>query len=94
MIYKGKNLKTYLEIIDFALALPKKEQNQFVKAYAETGPFALQNVGYFVGYYDAKMAKKIMTVFKTAHPIFGKMVPNAKLALKLGKMMGEKAKKS
>ena len=71
MIYKGKKLSTYTEIIDVALSLKGKEQREFVGEYAKTGPHALQNIGYVSGYYPADKANKIMEVFQTAHPIFG-----------------------
>jgi hypothetical protein len=93
MNWKGKELKTYPEIIDFALKLKEPEQGEFVEAYAKSGPHALGNVGYFSGYYDAKTAEKIMSVFKTAHPIFGTRRPDATEAFEQGKKLGEAAKR-
>ena len=91
MNYQGKELKTYPEIIDYALSLKGKEQADFVEAYAKTGPHALSNVGYFSGYYDAAKARKIMYVFKTAHPIFGTRRPDPEEAFEAGKALGKQA---
>lgn len=91
MKYKGVELKGYTEIIEYALKLKGAEQREFVEAYAKTGPYALQNVGYFSGYYDAKESAKIMRVFKTAHPIFGTARPDAKTAIKVGITPGKMA---
>ena len=58
MIYRGKEYKTYPEIIDYALSLKGKKQTAFVRAYLKTGPHAASNIGYFAGYYDHKKAQK------------------------------------
>lgn len=88
--YKDKNLATYPEIIDYALGLEGAEQEAFVEAYAQTGPHALANVGYFSGYYENKTADRIMEVFKTAHPIFGRRHPSAEEALRQGAALAER----
>lgn len=93
MVYKGINLKGYLEIIDYALKLEGKEQEEFVETFAHTGPYALQNVGYYSGYFPEDKAKQILEVFKTAHPIFGRLRPSPEQALEMGKALGEKAKR-
>jgi hypothetical protein len=89
MKYKGKDLDTYTKIIDYALSLPADEQEIFVKAYASTGPYALQNVGYFSGYYGSDMMAKIQEIFKTAHPIFGRTSPTPEEAINIGKAMAK-----
>ena len=87
MNYRGTQLKTYTEIIDFALKLKGKAQADFIKTYAATGPYALSNIGYFSGYYGPEKMAKIQRVFKTAHPIFGRTVPTAREALAAGKKL-------
>jgi hypothetical protein len=82
--YRGKNLATYSDIIDYALSLKGKAQADFVRAYAATGPYALSNIGYFSGYYGPKKMVQIQRVFKTAHPIFGRAVPTPKEAFAAG----------
>lgn len=32
---------------------------------------ALQNIGYWTGYYDRETANRVMKLFNTVHPIFG-----------------------
>ena len=92
MKWKGKEYKTYPEIIKKALSLNGDNQEKFVEKYAKSGPYALQNVGYFSGYYDSDMMAQIQSIFKTAHPVFGRRIPNAKEALTAGKMLGKNAK--
>lgn len=93
MEWKGKKLNKYDEIIEFALKLEGAEQAEFVEAYAKSGPYALQNIGYWSGYYDRKTADRIMDVFKTAHPIFGRRHVEPEEAFKMGKLMGQAARK-
>lgn len=93
MNWRGKELKTYPEIIDCALALEGENQRQFVDEYKKTGgPCALQNVGYFAGYYDTRTAERILEIFETKHPIFGAKMPSAKDAYEMGLAAGAKAK--
>lgn len=73
MKYKGKEYRTYPEIITFALSLKGKDQELFVEAYLRSGPCARENIGYVSGYYDMDTMKNIQRVFKTAHPIFGRI---------------------
>ena len=92
MKYKGKNLDTYSEIVDYALSLSGEEQEKFVEKYAKSGPYALQNIGYWSGYYGPEKMAKIQEVFKTAHPIFGRMQPTQTEAFEAGVAIGRKAK--
>lgn len=87
MIWKGKELTKYSEIIDTALALDGDEQKRFVAEFAETGPYALPNIGYVSGYYSEEIAKKILTVFDTHHPIFGRSFPSPEEAYRAGRFM-------
>lgn len=89
MIWKGKHLNKYSEIIDFALDLEGDEQRAFVKEYAATSKNALSNVGYFSGYYGPKKAREILKVFGTVHPIFGLGTPTPETALNAGKLMAK-----
>ena len=88
MKYKDMDLDTYPKIIDYALSMEGDEQEKFVKVYAATGPYALQNVGYYSGYSGAEKMAKIQEIFKTAHPIFGRTIPTAEEAISMGKKMG------
>lgn len=90
MYWKGKNLKTYPEIIDFALELEEKEQKEFVDAYSKSSHFALENIGYFTGYYPKGKAEQIMKVFNTEHPVFGKTIPSNEKAYAHGVRRGRR----
>lgn len=88
MKWKDENLETYPKIIDKALSLGGKEQEQFVAEYVRTGgPYALHNIGYFSGYYGPKEMQRIQKIFNTIHPIFGPAIPSAEEALEIGKKM-------
>lgn len=89
MKWRGKEFKTYTEMIDQGLSLTGDDQNDFVETVARSGPYALQNIGYFSGYYAQAKADKIMEVFKTAHPIFGRRHPGSEEAFEMGKKIGE-----
>ena len=90
MNFKGCELRTLREIIDFGLAIKDEtEQKEFVKEVRLSGPFALQNVGYFAGYYDRETKHKIFKVFGTAHPIFGTHDVDSDEAFAAGKLIGK-----
>lgn len=42
------------------------------------------NIGYFAGYYDSETMRRVNELFKTRHPVFGKIVPMATEALQAG----------
>ncbi len=92
MEWKGKKFEGYREIVDFALALEGKEQEEFAEAYCNTGVYARQNIGYISGYYSQETAEKIMKIFKTAHPIFGTKRPEPEEAFEMGKRMAQEFK--
>ena len=85
--FKGIDFDTYPKIIDYALSLSGLEQEEFVNAYARTGPHALSNIGYISGYYDRETAMRIMETFKTSHPIFGRRLPTPEEAFDMGKKL-------
>jgi len=72
MIWKGKEVDSYRDIIRIALSLTGEEQKKFVKEYEDSGEFALHNIGYIAGYYPAKTAQRILDIFRTEHPKFGR----------------------
>lgn len=50
---------------------------------------SLHNIGYYTGYYGSETAGRVLPLFKTAHPIFGKTQPSPDKAYKLGVEMGK-----
>jgi len=50
----------------------------------------LSNIGYFTGYCDAATARRVMRLFDTAHPIFGRSRPTPEEAFKAGKRLAKK----
>lgn len=78
-------MKTYPEIIDYALSLKGVAQKKFVAAYTKTGKHALANVGYFSGYYSREKMAKIQRVFSASHPVFGKTIPTPTQAYRAGR---------
>lgn len=73
LMWKGENITDYRQIVRIALSLKGEERKEFVKRYANTGKYALSNIGYVAGYYDGKTAQRILKIFKTAHPILGNL---------------------
>lgn len=55
---------------------------------------AMQNLGYFAGYYDAKDRIKLYEVFDIAHPIFGTKEPTPEEAFDMGKQWGQAMKEN
>lgn len=89
MTYKGKHLKTYHDVIDYGLALnDANKEDAFAEACAKEGPYMLQNIGYYAGYYSWEDAQRIFRIFKTAHPIFGTRKPSTKEAFAAGLAIG------
>lgn len=93
MKYKGKEYKTYPQIIDHALSLTGDEQKAFVKAYNDSGPHAKNNIGYFAGYYEVHKMMEILRVFETEHPFFGTAPPTMQEAFNMGLAAGDNARK-
>lgn len=53
---------------------------------------AMQNLGYFAGYYDQETASKVYEFFGVEHPFFGKKFPTPEEAFEMGKKWGEAMK--
>lgn len=49
----------------------------------------LHSVGYWTGYCDNETADRVMKVFKTSHPIFGRRHPTVSEALDAGAKLGK-----
>ena len=73
----GDCLKPAMEITDEADA---QQYLAAYTAYLETSPrkdgmtgeqIALNNLGYFAGYYDNETRERVERLFKCSHPIFG-----------------------
>lgn len=90
--WKKKTFDKMDEIIEAALALTGAEQQDFVKAYCESGAYARSNIGYFSGYYDNARRAEICKVFGTSHPIFGTDPVTPDEAFELDKKFGEASK--
>lgn len=80
----------YVKYLDDA----SKEEGNTIDAKA----IAKSNLGYFAGYYDPETYKRVMNLFDTVHPFFGKEWPTVENALSIGIMKGteerEKSQKS
>jgi hypothetical protein len=53
----------------------------------------LASIGYCTGYYDTDTADRILDLFETEHPIFGRTHPTPAEALKMGMELGAKSLK-
>jgi hypothetical protein len=59
----------------------------------EARRITLINIGYYTGYMDHETADKVMELFETEHPVFGRTHPTPQEAFRLGRELGEKMKK-
>jgi hypothetical protein len=60
---------------------------------AEARRVTLVNIGYYSGYLDHETADKIMDLFETEHPVFGREHPTPQEAFRLGRELGEKMRR-
>jgi hypothetical protein len=50
----------------------------------------LEQIGYVTGYFSHKQADRIMELFDTQHPIFGRQHPSAEDAFRMGQEYAQK----
>jgi hypothetical protein len=50
----------------------------------------LRNIGYYTGYLDHETADRVMELFDTEHPYFGRKHPSPEEILKMGMELGRK----
>jgi hypothetical protein len=78
-----------------AAALVEQEAAEMAEAYRWSIEAAkaklLADIGYCTGYYDNATADRVMDLFETEHPIFGKTHPSAEEALRMGMEYGRKS---
>jgi hypothetical protein len=99
-------MMTMPEIIKLALADGTKERasalveaqvDEMVKMLdydpAEARRITLVNIGYYTGYLDCTTADKIMELFETEHPVFGRTHPTPTEAFRLGMELGEQMRR-
>jgi hypothetical protein len=105
-IQKEETMMTMPEIIKLALKDGTKEgaadlvtqqvgEMMLVLGYTPEDARArvLTNIGYYTGYLDHETADKIMDLFETEHPVFGRTHPTPQEAFRLGKELGEQMKR-
>lgn len=59
---------------------------------AEARRVTLVNIGYYCGYLSNETADKVMDLFETEHPVFGRTHPTPEEAFRLGRELGERMK--
>jgi hypothetical protein len=94
MIWKGKNLKTIGDLMEFGIdkCATKEEALQFMRLYRHENKHANENIGYLSGYYDTQRRKQIQDWFEVTHPILGNGDVHEKFAMAQGKNMGQRMK--
>lgn len=84
-VYTVEKAKAYLRFcVEHTMSL-KPEMSE-----ASATKLELQNIGYYAGYAPPEDAERVMSLFNTEHPIFGKTTPTTEEALLAGKRLGEK----
>ena len=79
-----------IDLVEKALTLEGAEQKELVEALLALGPHARENIGYLSGYFPREKADRILALFATEHPIFGKGHPTAEEAFAMGQAFGKK----
>ena len=81
-----------------AAAYVAEEAGRIAQAYnltlEEASRRLLDNIGYCTGYCSHEHADRIMDLFQTEHPMFGKTHPTPEEALRMGIEMGEASRKA
>lgn len=90
-IWREKNIKSFGQLCDIIEEIIKKPDGQaqeeatlFMRAYHDFSENARENIGYLSGYYGTEDAKRIRSVFKVVHPIFGNAKPTPEEAFAAG----------
>jgi len=77
-----------------AAALVKEEAAEASAFYKITNEQAtarlLESIGYVTGYFSHEQADRIMELFDTQHPIFGRQHPSAEEAFRMGQEYAQK----
>lgn len=105
-IQKDEEMMNTPEMIGLALKAGTKEKareivqwkvNEMVDLLEYTAEEArritLINIGYYTGYMDHEIADKVMDLFETEHPVFGRTHPTPEEAFRLGRELGEQMKR-
>jgi hypothetical protein len=105
-IQEEKNMMSQPEMVSLALKFGTKEKAREIVDVqvkemvdvlnydeAEARRVTLVNIGYYTGYLDHETADRIMDLFETEHPVFGRTHPTPQEAFRLGRELGEKAKR-
>ena len=48
-----------------------------------------QNIGYYSGYYGKETSQRVLDLYMTAHPVFGRRKPTSEEALEAGRNLAE-----
>ena len=79
-----------------AAALIDEEVKEYAPALkiseAEARSKLLENIGYVTGYFSHDAADKIMELFDTQHPVFGRQHPTAEEAYRMGQEYAQRKK--
>jgi hypothetical protein len=59
------------------------------KSREEATKIELANIGYWTGYYDRETVERVLPLFKTTHPVFGRTWPSPEEAFRKGVEMGQ-----
>lgn len=105
-VQKEENMMAISEMISLALKDGTKEKAQEIVQWKvnemvdlldydkdEARRVTLINLGYYTGYLDHETADRVMDLFETEHPIFGRTHPTPEEAFRLGRELGEKMKR-
>jgi hypothetical protein len=94
-VWKGQELINMHEVMDAAIkAMHDGEASEFLDHYIGFAgeECARQNLGYHAADYSSETFYAILDAYNVEHPFFGRTLPTAENAFKMGVALGEKMK--
>ena len=89
ILHPAMEVKTEEEAQDYLEHYIRYMMRKWGRSRAKAEENARANIGYWTGYHDSKTARRVMTLFGAAHPIFGTSRPEPAEALAAGKKMAK-----
>lgn len=98
------NVKTMGQVMDVVESCETEEEAQrvvemYVDSVVQDNPemshmeaqgLVMENIGYASGYYGRKTCERILKLFDTSHPFFGRKYPTPEEAFEMGKKVVSK----
>jgi len=87
-VFGLKTKKEAKAFLDRYVLYVRQERRDLSKKQARQ--LCLTNIGYTSGYGEPDEARRVLKLFGTTHPIFGKSYPTPQVAFEMGQKLGAK----